>query len=204
MESSLILDGVLAESTTQFHSLWSLRELISESAGKSGSVYKYDLSVPVPRMYSLVEEMRKKLGEKGLWLGEGNYEGRVRDVVGYGHIGDGNLHINICCDKYDEEIEKVIEPYIYELVAKEKGSISAEHGLGEWLQSRSPKNARLELTILDFVISGVMKAPYIHYSKNKESIELMKRIKTMFDPKGIVSDRRLTPVKDAANQDVLL
>jgi hypothetical protein len=43
----------------------------------------------------------------------------------------GNLHINICADKYDDEIEKVIEPYVYEIVAEERGSISAEHGLGE-------------------------------------------------------------------------
>jgi hypothetical protein len=42
----------------------------------------------------------------------------------------GNLHINICADKYDPEIEKVIEPYVYEIVAEQKGSISAEHGLG--------------------------------------------------------------------------
>lgn len=42
----------------------------------------------------------------------------------------GNLHINICADKYDDEIEKVIEPYVYEIVAEERGSISAEHGLG--------------------------------------------------------------------------
>jgi len=64
MESSSIIDGVLAQDTTQFHSLWSLRELIPESAGKAGSVYKYDLSVPVPRMYSLVEKMRERLGRE--------------------------------------------------------------------------------------------------------------------------------------------
>jgi (R)-2-hydroxyglutarate---pyruvate transhydrogenase len=87
MESSSIIDGVLAQDTTQFHSLWSLRELIPESAGKAGSVYKYDLSVPVPRMYSLVEKMRERLGREGLWKEGGG--GRVREVVGYGHIGDG-------------------------------------------------------------------------------------------------------------------
>lgn len=155
MENELIQDGVLAQDQTQFHSLWKLRELIPESAGKAGSVYKYDLSVPVPKMYSLVEKMRERLGEAGLWKEGGG--GRIREVVGYGHIGDGasqspfkfvlkscltdsdapsgNLHINICADKYDDEIEKVIEPYVYEIVAEERGSISAEHGLGK---SESP------------------------------------------------------------------
>jgi len=161
MDKSLITSGVLAQDTTQFHSLWALRELIPESAGKAGSVYKYDLSVPVPKMYELVEKMRERLEDEGLWKKEGG--GRVREVVGYGHVGDGNLHINICADKYDEEIEKVIEPYIYELVASHRGSISAEHGL------------------------GVMKAPYIGYSKHATSIELMRRIKGLFDPKGTLN-----------------
>jgi FAD/FMN-containing dehydrogenase len=89
MDKSLITSGVLAQDTTQFHSLWSLRELIPESAGKAGSVYKYDLSVPVPKMYELVEKMRERLEGEGLWRRDGG--GRVREVVGYGHVGDGEL-----------------------------------------------------------------------------------------------------------------
>lgn len=91
MENELIQDGVLAQDQTQFHSLWKLRELIPESAGKAGSVYKYDLSVPVPKMYSLVEKMRERLGEAGLWKEGGG--GRIREVVGYGHIGDGGSQL---------------------------------------------------------------------------------------------------------------
>lgn len=75
----------------------------------------------------------------------------------------GNLHINIVADKYSEETEKAIEPYIYELVSAESGSISAEHGL------------------------GVMKAPHIAYSKSPESILMMKKVKAMFDPKGLMN-----------------
>jgi len=53
-------------------------------------------------------------------------------TVGYGHIADGNLHLNISClDKTKEsELEGIIEPFIFEYVAQLKGSISAEHGLG--------------------------------------------------------------------------
>lgn len=130
MENEMVLDGVLAQDTTQYKNLWALRELIPESAGKTGSVYKYDLSVPVPKMYSLVEKMRARLSDAGMFK-PGDQSSRVREVVGYGHIGDGNLHINICADKYDPAIEQVIEPYVYEIVAEQKGSISAEHGLGE-------------------------------------------------------------------------
>ncbi|OCF33401.1 D-lactate dehydrogenase [Kwoniella heveanensis CBS 569] len=161
--TEMVLDGVLAQDSTQFQSLWSLRELVPESAGKAGSVYKYDVSVPVGKMYGLVEKMRAKLREGGVLEGDGNPEGPIRAVAGYGHMGDGNLHINIVANKYSDEVEKIIEPYVYEIVAENDGSISAEHGL------------------------GVMKAPYIGYSKNDVSIEMMRKIKTLFDPKGLLN-----------------
>lgn len=138
----MVTDGVLAQDTTQFHSMWAIRERIGEAAGKSGSVYKYDVSVPVGKMYEVVEKVRVRLGEAGLlgqgWEGRmGVYEGgRVMAAMGYGHMGDGtsldvrirfvsgadqavgNLHINVVADKYDDEIEQVLEPYIYEIVCK--------------------------------------------------------------------------------------
>lgn len=49
-------------------------------------------------------------------------------VVGYGHIGDGNMHLNITSPKYDDKLMKAIEPYLYEWTSKFKGSVSAEHG----------------------------------------------------------------------------
>ena len=95
LESDLVTDGVLAQDTTQLQSLWAIRETIGESAGKAGSVYKYDVSVPVGKMYDVVEKVRRKLGEAGLlgadWEGRlGVYEGgRVIAAMGYGHMGDG-------------------------------------------------------------------------------------------------------------------
>jgi FAD/FMN-containing dehydrogenase len=95
LESNLVTDGVLAQDTTQLQSLWAIRETIGESAGKAGSVYKYDVSVPVGKMYDVVEKVRKRLGEAGLlgndWEGRlGVYEGgRVMAAMGYGHMGDG-------------------------------------------------------------------------------------------------------------------
>ena len=85
----------------------------------AGPVYKYDLSIPVAEMYSLVEETRRRMA------------GLPVEVVGYGHLGDGNLHLNVSCQRYDEEILKHIEPFVYEWTAARKGSISAEHGLGQ-------------------------------------------------------------------------
>lgn len=89
MESGKVLDGVLAQDTTQFAGLWSLRELIPESCGKAGSVYKYDLSIPVSKMYSIVEKVRHRLRDAGLLNGDGAAGDPIRACVGYGHMGDG-------------------------------------------------------------------------------------------------------------------
>ncbi|MCO5590143.1 hypothetical protein L7F22_044112 [Adiantum nelumboides] len=163
MESNAIVDGVLAQDETQLQSLWALRESIPEAAGKLGSTYKYDVSMPVELMNELVEDMRSRLDKHGLM---GN---KVKEVVGYGHIGDGNLHINIIADKFDPAVESVIEPYIYEWLAKVNGSISAEHGLGR------------------------MKGEKIGYSKSPASVAIMKDIKHLFDPENLLNPYKYLP-----------
>ena len=52
-------------------------------------------------------------------------------MVGYGHLGDGNLHLNISTRKLDKAIEERLEPFVYEWTSERRGSISAEHGLGQ-------------------------------------------------------------------------
>jgi FAD/FMN-containing dehydrogenase len=91
MSEEIVLDGVLAQDTTQFQRIWSLRESAAEAAGKTGSVYKYDVSVPVPKMYSLVEKMRERLRSAGVLEGDGAPGGPIRAVAGYGHMGDGGF-----------------------------------------------------------------------------------------------------------------
>lgn len=118
MESELVLDGVLAQDATQTQNLWALREGITEACSKTGSTYKYDLSTAPSVMYTLVEQMRERLvNEKMLNLD--NYNGQVQTVVGFGHMGDGNLHLNIVGKKeYSETVKNVIEPFVYEIVGE--------------------------------------------------------------------------------------
>ena len=85
----------------------------------AGPVYKYDLSLPSPHLYELVEVMRQRL----------RHHPGV-EVVGYGHMGDGNLHLNISLSEWRDEVVRDIEPFVYEWTAAHGGSISAEHGLG--------------------------------------------------------------------------
>lgn len=156
MTKELVTDGVVAENETQLRSLWSQREGITETIGHWGGVYKYDVSIPIKDMYKLVEDTRKRLEDAGLKGESDKYP--VVDVVGYGHMGDSNLHLNIAVRRYDKEVEAALEPFVYEWIAERNGSISAEHGL------------------------GIAKKKYIGYSRNETTVDLMKQIKNLYDP----------------------
>ncbi|XP_041729434.2 D-2-hydroxyglutarate dehydrogenase, mitochondrial [Coregonus clupeaformis] len=157
MTSSLIIDGTVATEEAKIKALWSLRERVTEALTHDGFTYKYDISLPVERIYQLVTDMREHLGD------------RAKSVVGYGHVGDGNLHLNVTSPTRDPALLASIEPFVYEWTARFQGSISAEHGL------------------------GLKKRNYIYYSKASQAVALMGNIKTMLDPKGILNPYKTLP-----------
>lgn len=156
MDKEVVADGVVAQDETQTKSLWGWREGISEASGAFGGVYKYDVSIPLKSLYRLVEDVKAKIQDAGL-IGETD-EYPVVDVVGYGHMGDSNLHLNVCVRRYDKQVEKILEPYVFEWIKDHEGSISAEHGL------------------------GLAKKKFIGYSRSDNMIGLMKQIKNLYDP----------------------
>jgi len=156
MGEGIVSDGVLAQDETQIRALWAWREGIAESLGHFGGVYKYDLSIPLPELYSLVEETRQRLMNAGL-VGDSDSH-PVVEVVGYGHMGDSNLHLNIVTRRFDKEVERALEPWVYEWIQKREGSISAEHGL------------------------GLAKKAFVGYSRSETMVGLMKGIKNLYDP----------------------
>ena len=90
MSEEIVADGVVAQDDTQAAELWAWREGITEAIGHAGGTYKYDLSIPVKELYSIVEDARTRLESKDL-IGEGK---KVLGVVGFGHMGDGNIHLS--------------------------------------------------------------------------------------------------------------
>mmetsp|Transcript_16768 Transcript_16768/g.48601 ORF Transcript_16768/g.48601 Transcript_16768/m.48601 type:complete len:502 (+) Transcript_16768:20-1525(+) len=157
MEGGQVTDGTLAADTVQMQGIWRIREGITEALSKAGAVYKYDISLPLPQLYDLVEDTRTRL------------DGEEATVVGYGHIGDGNLHLNISTPKASDAVFNKIEPWVFEWTREKRGSISAEHGL------------------------GAMKGKYLNMSKSDESIKLMKQLKTVMDPNGILNPYKVLP-----------
>lgn len=169
MEEGVVSDGVLAQDETQARALWGWREGIPEVLGHWGGVYKYDVSIPLPRLYDLVRDVRARMVEEGLLsdtdraAAETPAEFPVIAVTGYGHIGDANLHLNVAVRGYDKRVERVLEPFVYEWIQKVRGSVSAEHGL------------------------GVAKRDFVGYSRGETELKVMKSLKDLFDPKGIMN-----------------
>ncbi|XP_056445861.1 D-2-hydroxyglutarate dehydrogenase, mitochondrial [Gadus chalcogrammus] len=157
MTSSLVTDGTVASDDTKVKALWSMRERVTEALTHDGYTYKYDVSLPVEGLYQLVTATRDHLGS------------RAKNVVGYGHVGDGNLHLNITASGPDPSLQGAIEPFVYGWTARVRGSVSAEHGL------------------------GLKKRNYIYYSKPRPAVALMGHIKTLMDPRGILNPYKTLP-----------
>ena len=161
-EKKLINNGVIALDGEQELNLWNIRENAAVAAVSHGYVYKYDISLPLHHMYQIVEDMRIKLNKIATKDDDLN-------VIGYGHLGDGNLHLNILTKTYNDQIFHNIEPYIFEKVSSLKGSISAEHGIGH------------------------SKRQYLYLAKGQHEIQMMKQIKNLFDPNHILNPYKVLP-----------
>ncbi|KAL3281914.1 hypothetical protein HHI36_005118 [Cryptolaemus montrouzieri] len=157
MEDGSVLDGIATNEPSKMKDIWDLRERITEGYLHDGYVFKYDLSLPLEHFYSLVPIMKDRVGRDAI------------RISGYGHIGDGNVHLSICVKEFSTEVLNKIEPFIYEYTSKLKGSISAEHGI------------------------GFRKTNYVHYSKSQEAIDIMTNIKCIMDPKGILNPYKVYP-----------
>jgi len=167
LEGGVVGDGTVAQDLAQAQEIWKLRELIPVAMEEEGRVHKFDVSLPLSAFYALVERTREALEEGGVVMGEG---GGVR-VVGYGHLGDSNLHLNVSVPREapdPPEVSRVVSR-VLPWVMEHKGSVSAEHGLGQ------------------------LKKTYLLQTKSKEVVDVMRGMKKMLDPKGILNPGKFFP-----------
>ncbi|WP_421853637.1 FAD-binding oxidoreductase [Oricola sp.] len=125
LETGLAGDAAIAESGAQAAAMWKFREDMVEAQTGRGLHFRSDVSVPISRIAELAERATANLSEA---LPE-------CDVLVYGHIGDGNLHINVLGPANASRTTNVAmlaaaEPLLYKEVERLGGSISAEHGIG--------------------------------------------------------------------------
>jgi FAD/FMN-containing dehydrogenase len=119
-EQEIALDGVIAESGAQAAQLWALREHVTESEAREGKSVKHDVSVPLT-------EVPRFLAEAGEALAAGAPGTRVN---AFGHLGDGNIHYNVLVAA--DHDAAVVNRIVHDVVAAFGGSISAEHGIGQY------------------------------------------------------------------------
>ncbi|RZL00378.1 MAG: FAD-binding oxidoreductase [Rubrivivax sp.] len=157
VEQGWVVDGVMSQNQTQAKTLWRLREGISETISHY-TPYKNDLSVLIKHVPAFIADIDGIVAEQ------------YPDfrVVWFGHIGDGNLHLNILKPDdmpKDEFFAKcaTVNTQIFETVARYDGSVSAEHGV------------------------GLTKKPYLGYSRSPQELAYMKAVKLVFDPNNVMN-----------------
>ena len=164
-EAGFVTDAAVGASIAQSRAFWTLRESIPLAQALEGRNIKHDISVPISSIGRFIDETNAAL--------EGAFPG-IRMVV-FGHLGDGNLHYNVSPapgvspDEFMSN-EPPINHIVYDAVGTHRGSISAEHGLG---QLKPQENARY---------------------KSPLELELMARVKAALDPLGIMNPGKVLAV----------
>jgi FAD/FMN-containing dehydrogenase len=158
MELELIADAAIAESLEQAKAFWRIREMFGEVQRHAGGSIKHDVSVPVAAVPAFIAEANAAVTK----LIPG-----ARPLP-FGHLGDGNIHYNVTQPEGADKAEYLkrwdeVNAAVFAVVKKYGGSISAEHGI------------------------GVMKRDLLPSVKDPVAIELMRGIKRLLDPNGILN-----------------
>ncbi|MDT8438070.1 MAG: FAD-binding oxidoreductase [Wenzhouxiangellaceae bacterium] len=157
VEAGHVVDGLISQSQAQAAELWQWREAISESIAPH-TPYKNDISVRVARVPDFLRALQA--------LVERNYPDF--QVVWFGHIGDGNLHMNVLKPEGWSVADfhaacSRLTPEVFGLVGTFGGSLSAEHGV------------------------GLLKRDWLHLMRPPAELALLAAIKRQFDPDGILN-----------------
>lgn len=160
-ENGWLEDGVISQSNQQAQELWQFREGISESISHYPP-YKNDIAVLPSKVGEFLQAVDEFVNK--------NYP--TFENIWFGHIGDGNLHLNILkpADMDLEEFKSQCtsaNPSIFKILQSFNGSISAEHGV------------------------GLVKKDYLDYSRSKAEISMMQAIKKIFDPNNLLNPGKL-------------
>jgi len=163
LSAEVCIDGVISQSQSDVNSLWEYREFISEAITPY-TPYKNDVSVTparVPEFLTAVDEFVSS-----------RYPSF--EIIWFGHIGDGNLHLNILKPEAmsTEEFKahcEVVSDETMAIVQRYNGSISAEHGVGK------------------------LKLGHLQYSRDETEQGYLRAMKQVFDPDGIMNPGKLIP-----------
>ncbi|MBO1112276.1 FAD-binding oxidoreductase [Bordetella petrii] len=162
LERELCLDAAVSASLAQLQALWKLREEISEAQRADGPHLKHDISLPIERIPDFMQSAEQRL--RGA-------HADIRPFI-FGHFGDGNLHYNLSRPAgaprdWAAQHGAAITDIVLDEVNRYGGSISAEHGIGQ------------------------LKRDHFLHSKDPLELRLMRDIKRLLDPAGILNPGKL-------------
>jgi FAD/FMN-containing dehydrogenase len=158
LDQGIVDDAVIAANLSQRSAFWKLRDEMSAAQKPEGGSIKHDISVPVAAVPDFIEQANAAV---------------VKLIPGarpvpFGHLGDGNIHYNVSQPVGANTVDflgqwHAVNAVVFEIVLRMGGSISAEHGI------------------------GVLKRDELPDVKDKVAIELMRSIKAVLDPLGIMN-----------------
>lgn len=159
MEAGAVADAVIAQTSAQSRALWRGREIPAEFHSRMHPI-SFDISLPVSKLGDFAQSCVAAMSQR--WPGH--------RTVRFGHLGDGNLHLTTDARSIDaspEEAERMVEHFVFDLVAQMGGSVSAEHGI------------------------GLLKKPYLRFSRTESEIAAMRSVKAAFDPLNLLNPGKI-------------
>ncbi len=172
-EAGLVEDATLSVSETQAEAFWLLRDTVAPAERAQGPAVQHDISVPVETMPDFIDAAGPVI--EAAWPGT--------RVAAFGHLGDGNVHFHVIAPKgvdgpsWQEGDGRAISRQVHDLVAEWRGSISAEHGIG---QLKRDELARLGDPV---------------------QLAMMRQIKSALDPAGLLNPGKLVPLAPVGPSD---
>jgi len=152
VDKGLAADCVVALSASERAAIWAMRDDVDQFH-QFRPWFGFDVSMPIRHMETYVTEVRAQLNAE--------FPGNVCFV--FGHMGDGNLHLNVHVGGGDPEARHAVEEILYSRLQSRQGAVSAEHGI------------------------GLEKRAYLPLCRTPEEMNLMRTLKRAMDPKGILN-----------------
>jgi FAD/FMN-containing dehydrogenase len=152
VDKGLAADCVVAMSAGERAAIWAMRDDVDQFH-QFRPWFGFDVSMPIRHMETYVTEVRTQLNA--------DFPGNVCFV--FGHMGDGNLHLNVHVRTGDPEARRAVEEIVYSRLQSRQGAVSAEHGI------------------------GLEKRAYLPLCRTPEEMGLMRTLKRAMDPRGILN-----------------
>ena len=172
MAEGMVVDGALAQNLGQVEQFWATREACNPSVASQGYVYKYDVSLAVDEFSDFADEVRSSLQQQLSSTSPTASTTAPPIVTNWGHVMDGNLHLNVVVPgvfERDNDLYQRIENVVVDGIIQRSGSISAEHGLGQY------------------------KNKHMTRIKDPATLATMGAVKDLFDPNGIMNPGKYLP-----------